>query len=312
MKKRALEICKYKKLWFSISFFLISLSLVSITGSVLKFKAPLKLGLDFIGGTQIVYEFKLPKNKSIKTEKIKELISKQGPDKDFRVQISRSSEKFLVILKLKVFEPEKRKNFEDSLEKEYGSFQVISADTISSIIGPEILSSGLTSIFVTLLGILLFVSFRFKKEFAFAGIIALIHDVFLVIGLFSFLGLFFNLEINTLFLTACLTVFGFSIHDTIVIFDRIRENMKYLSKKRDFEQIIDLSISQTWFRSLCTSLTTLFVLFCLLVFGGDSTKIFAGAMFIGILAGTYSSIFLASNLLISFVGLEQTKKRKKF
>src|SRR4030095_8572927 len=135
-------------------------------------------------------------------------------------------------------------------------------------------------------------SFRFGV----AAIVSLVHDVLVVVGLFAILGKFFHIEIDTLFVTAVLTVVGFSVHDTIVVFDRIRENLpKHLSKK--FSDVVDISISQTLSRSLNTSLTVVFVLTALLLFGGVTIKWFVVALLIGIISGTYSSIFNASALL---------------
>ena len=125
----------------------------------------------------------------------------------------------------------------------------------------------------------------------------LVHDVLFVCGVFALMGIFGNVEIDALFVTAILTVIGFSVHDTIVVFDRIRENLRYYSKKMSFSEIINYSINQTMARSINTSLTTLITLFALFFFGGVTTKDFVLAMILGITVGTYSSIFFCSVLI---------------
>ena len=286
-------------IWMTISGTLLLVSLGAIILSFLKFGAPVKLGLDFVGGSKIEYKFSSPINKLTPGEVTQKVFNQIGPEfgADSLAQVSKSNGSTYLILRTKELNVDTREKLDSLLKSNFGQFEVLSVDTISGTIGPELLSSGLLALGITLAGILLFISYRFRRDFAVCAIIALCHDVVIVIGLFAILGLVINLEVNVLFLTACLTVFGFSIHDTIVVFDRIRENTKYLSKKRNLVQIINESIQQVWFRSICTSLTTLITLGTLLVWGGETTRIFAGAMFVGILTGTYSSIFVASALL---------------
>ncbi len=290
------KIIETAPIWMTLSGSLILLSLIAIILSCLKFGSPVRLGLDFVGGTKIEYKFAKPNkelNPGVIREKVLDKINTQlGADSLAQV----SGEQYL-ILRTKNLTLDEREKLDASLKDSFGNFNILSVDTVGGTIGPELLKSGLIALVVTLIGILTFVTYRFRRDFAICAIIALCHDVIIVIGLFAALGLFINLEVNTLFLTACLTVLGFSIHDTIVVFDRIRENTKFLSKKRNFVQIIDESIGQVWFRSLCTSFTVLLTLAALFFFGGETTRLFAGAMFVGVLAGAYSSIFVASVLL---------------
>ena len=157
------------------------------------------------------------------------------------------------------------------------------------------------------LGIVAYLSFRFQFDFALAAIIALIHDITFVVGVFAILSMFFNVQIDGLFITAILTIIGFSVNDTVVIFDRIRENIRYYSKKMTFGEIVDASITQTIARSINTSLTTLLTLFALFLFGGVTTRDFVLAMILGIIVGTYSSIFIAS-MLVDWWRERKTKK----
>lgn len=297
--KAPFPIVEKTPIWMSISGTLLLVSIIAIVLSCLKFGAPVRLGLDFVGGSKIEYKFSSPSLKltpGLVTEKVLNKISPEFGS-DSLAQVSENKEDTYLILRTKELNVDTREKLDSLLESSFGQFEVLSVDTVSGTIGPELLSSGVLALAVTLIGIMLFVSYRFRRDFAVCAIIALCHDVILVVGLFAILGLTLGLEVNVLFLTACLTVLGFSIHDTIVVFDRIRENTKFLSKKRNLVQIINESIQQVWFRSTCTSLTTLITLGSLFMLGGESTRIFAGAMFVGIMAGTYSSIFVASALL---------------
>ena len=147
------------------------------------------------------------------------------------------------------------------------------------------------------LGIVAYLSLRFQFDFAVCAILALMHDVVFVVGVFALLGLFCGVQVDGLFLTAILTVIGFSVHDTIVVFDRIRENLRYYAKKMSFGEIVNASVTQTMARSINTSLTTLITLMALYFFGGVTTRDFVFAMILGIAIGTYSSIFFASMLI---------------
>ena len=163
--------------------------------------------------------------------------------------------------------------------------------------GEELFKNSLIALSLALLGIIAYLTFRFQFDYALAAILGLMHDTIFVLGIFSLLGLFYNVEIDALFVTALLTVIGFSVHDTIVVFDRVRENLKYYSKKMAFGEIMNASINQTFVRSVNTSLTTLITLAALYFFGGVTTKDFVLAMILGIAIGTYSSIFFCSTLV---------------
>jgi preprotein translocase subunit SecF len=189
-------------------------------------------------------------------------------------------------------------------------------ETIGPVIGKETALNALKSIVIASLLIVLFIAYSFRSvpkpvsswRFGVCAIIALVHDALVVIGLFSILGHFFNVEIDSLFVTAILTVIGFSVHDTIVVFDRIRENLRR-TIGIPFPQVVNDSILQTLVRSLSTSLTAILVLFTILVFGGGSIHWFIVALLIGIISGTYSSIFNAAPLLVLWQEIVD-KKRK--
>jgi preprotein translocase subunit SecF len=175
-----------------------------------------------------------------------------------------------------------------------------SLDQISSVgptLGKELFTNSLIALSLALLGIVCYLTLRFQFDYALAAILGLIHDAVFVCGAFSILGLVFGVEVDSLFVTAVLTVIGFSVHDTIVVFDRVRENLRYYSKKMTFGEIVNFSVNQTLARSINTSLTTLLTLLALYLFGGVTTKNFVLAMILGIAIGTYSSIFFCSVLV---------------
>ena len=161
----------------------------------------------------------------------------------------------------------------------------------------ELFRMSFIALLAAIIGIIAYISFRFEFKYAVSAILGLIHDVTFVMGVFSLLGLFFNVEVDGLFLTAMLTVIGYSVNDTIVVYDRIRENLRYHGKKMSFGEIVDASVQQTLTRSINTSMTTVLALAALYFFGGVTTKDFVLAMMLGVIIGTYSSIFFCSMLI---------------
>lgn len=189
-------------------------------------------------------------------------------------------------------------------------------DSIGPLLGKEAVRKSLFSIILVIICIVLFITFAFRKvsepvaswKYGLITVLALVHDVLIPAGVFAVLGHFKGVEVDTLFVTALLVVLGFSVHDTIVVFDRVRENLKINREtraKKSFEQIVGESISQTFVRSINTSLTTVLVLIVLLFVGAVSTKFFSLALIIGIIAGTYSSIFIGSTLLVTAEKFQQ-------
>lgn len=309
-KKSIPQIVENSKIWLSISGFFVLISCIAIAISFMKYNSPVLLGIDFVGGTKIEYRFAEISDKLDSRFVLEQIVAPIDTDlaKNSIAQVSDGS---ILIFRAKDLQESQRLQIEESFQSELGEFTVESVDTVSGIIGPELLTSGLLALFITIISITCFVSYRFRRDFALCTIIALVHDVVIVLGLFAILGLVYKLEVNSLFLTACLTVLGFSVHDTIVVFDRVRENLRHLSKKNTLENIINQSISQVWFRSFGTTITLLFVLGTLLLWGGASTKVFAGAMFTGMLSGTYSSLFLAPISLLVVNKLFDKRKKKK-
>ena len=192
------------------------------------------------------------------------------------------------------------------LSKDYQNPELISVSSVGPTMGKELFKNSLIAITLAFLGIVAYLSFRFRFDYALAAILGVLHDVLFVVGIFSILGLVYNVQIDGLFITAILTVIGFSVHDTIVVFDRIRENLRYYSKKMSFGEIVDASVNQTLTRSINTSLTTLITLLALYFFGGVTTRDFVLCMILGIAIGTYSSIFFCSMLVDFWNDQKQT------
>ena len=203
----------------------------------------------------------------------------------------------------------------EDLNNKLGKVEELRFETVGPVIGQESTRNAFKAVIAASIAIIIYIAASFRQipkpyspwKFGVAAVLALIHDVLVVIGIFSLLGHFFHVEIDSLFITALLTVMGFSVHDSIVVFDRIRENLRKMSGE-PFDRIVNASLVQTLARSLSTSLTVIFTLFALLLFSGESNRWFIVALLVGITSGTYSSIFNASPLLVIW---EERKKPAK-
>jgi preprotein translocase subunit SecF len=184
------------------------------------------------------------------------------------------------------------------LTQKIGAFnsQKIQIDTVGPTLGRQLFTGGVTALIVSFAGIMVYLSFRFQLDYAVFAIIALFHDVLITVGIFAILGLAFGVEVDSLFIVALLTIVGFSVNDTVVIYDRIRETIT-MDANRSIDDIVDDAVNQTLARSINTTLTVLLPLTALFFFGGETLKLFALALIIGFTMGAYSSIFIASTLL---------------
>lgn len=193
-------------------------------------------------------------------------------------------------------------------QNEPGIFTEKRFDSIGPTIGRELRRNSMLAIFLVIGLIVIYIAWAFRKvskpvqswKYGLVTVVTLLHDIILPAGLFAFLGRFYAVEVDTLFVTALLTIMGFSVHDTIVVFDRIRENLKSASKSHIFADIVNRSVNETMVRSINTSLTVILSLAAVLLFGGESVTFFSLALIFGIAFGTYSSIFIASPLLVSW------------
>lgn len=277
-----MHLMKYKVWFFVVS------TLIIIPGLIFVALGGLKFGIDFTGGALLEYKFAQKINKSD--------LEKFGTVVD--------SGENTYILRTGAVTHDQLQEMKAKISGEFGNFEIRREENVGPVIGKELERKAGIALVLSWVMIILYITFAFRKvpkpassfRFGVAAIVALIHDVLLLVGVFAIFGYFLHVEIDTLFVTALLTVIGFSVHDTIVVFDRIRENLpKHLSKK--FETVVDVSISQTLGRSLNTSLTVIFVLTALLLFGGETIRWFVVALLVGIVSGTYSSIFNAAAIL---------------
>jgi preprotein translocase subunit SecF len=291
-------IVKYRKVFFIFSSILIIGSLFSL------FLWKLNFGIDFSGGTLLEVNFVggvLPSN-----DQIKNALSEAGV-KDVVVQPTSENG---VILRFETIDDVAHQKIVSALSALAQGDQKLEEKSFESIgpaIGQELKKRAVYATLATLIGILFFISFAFRKvskpvssfEYAMAAILALFHDTIITLGIFSFLGKFAGYTVDLPFVAAILTVLGYSVNDTIVVFDRIRENLiKHIGN--NFEDTVGISIKQTFVRSLATSATVFIALLTIYFFGGESTKNFSLALIVGIFFGTYSSIFIASTLLVSW------------
>jgi preprotein translocase subunit SecF len=286
-----------RKLWYTVSL------IVIVPGVISLLLFGLKLGIDFTGGTAWELEFQRP----VTTEEIKNVLARGGFD-DSVVQLSSDHglENNVALIRIKELKETsgEKQAIEDDFNRSVGPFTELQITTVGSSVGNEIRNRAILAILIASAGILLYIAYAFRNTqnpalYGLCALAAMLHDVLVVLGIFSILGEFANIEIDALFVTAILTVIGFSVHDTIVVFDRVREN---LAKKAapTFEEVVNYSLAQTIVRSVNTSMTVVFTLLALYLFGGESTKNFVLALLIGIISGTYSSIFNASQLLVSW------------
>lgn len=287
-------IIKNRKIFYGIAVALVATSILFLAFWGLNF------GIDFTGGTLWELEFK---DKAPTQQQIKAALEKEGLDASV---IQPSGDK-KYILRFRPLEEKQHQSALKSFEKNFGEIDELRFDAIGPSIGKELRDKSLYAIAIVILAIIGYIAWSFRKVekvvsswmYGVIAIIALTHDVLIPLGIFAVLGKFFNVEITSAFVAAILTVLGYSVNDTIVVFDRVRENLRKHTHD-DFVELVGASVKQTISRSINTSLTTLLVLGSIYFFGGANIKPFALVLMIGVLSGTYSSIFLASPLLVSW------------
>jgi len=286
------SVIEQRRWWWTLSATLILSGLVAMAISWQQLGAPLRLGLDFAGGTRLQFErdCKVPQNcdRPIDIASVREVVDAQGLGNS-SIQIVGKNQQ-AISLRTKTLNVEQRTKLQTALSQKIGAFnpQGVQIDTVGPTIGRQLLSSGLLALVVSFVGIVIYLSLRFQGDYAIIAIIALFHDVLITVGIFSILGLVLGFEVDSLFIVAILTITGFSVTDTVVIYDRIREILK-LNPNNSFNQVVDDAVNQTLTRSINTTLTVLLTLFSIFLFGGESLKNFT--------MGAYSSIFIASPLL---------------
>jgi len=293
-----LNIVKNYKITFAFSGILVIASLVLLV------MFGLNLGIDFKGGSLLQLDFQAPVDPAAVTS-----VLEQAGFGNVLVQPSEGNQ---VIIKTQALnQHEDRLKLLNVLKDNFGEFQELRFDSIGPVVGEELKAKARWQTLAVIVGILLYVAYAFRNlgkqearlkkvnswRLSIAAIIALTHDIIIVLGVFALLGKLLGVETDIMFVTALLTVLGFSVNDTIVVFDRLRENLQK-NRGDSFAEILNRSVNQTLTRSLNTSFTVLFVLLALIFFGGSATFYFVLALIIGITVGTYSSIFIASPLLL--------------
>lgn len=299
-----LNIVGKRKIYYTFSALLIGAGIFSILFWGLHF------GIDFKGGSLIEVEFSQtrPEISAVKDGlaglALGDIAVQPAGDKGF-------------LLRSKDLDENAHQQILQAL-KSLGALEEKKFDSIGPVVGEELKGRAYLAILTVLILIIIYIAFAFRKvsrpvaswKYGLAAIVALFHDIFIPVGIFSALGHYLGVEIDLLFVTGLLTILGFSVHDTIVVFDRIRENLRK-GIGHNFEETVNVSINQTMTRSINTSLTVFLTLLAIFIFGGESVKYFSLLLMIGVFFGTYSSIFVASSLLVSWEAWRQKRIEKK-
>lgn len=300
-------VVKYRKIWFALSGLLFLFSVLGM------WKFGFNLSIDFKGGaiTEVKY---LPAQAGATSTPTLDALNNKIATLNFGGFSVRPSGESDYIIRTKELRPDEATKLSQAIG---GS--IVRQDSVGPVAGAELQSKAMKAVAIVILMIVLFVTFAFRKvskpvsswKYGLATIIALVHDVMLPLGIFVFLGYYHGYEIDLLFVTGLLAILGYSVHDTIVVFDRVRENLRINQERNNQEEFSDTvgrSVSQTFGRSINTSLTIFIVLLALYLVGAAATKEFALLLIVGLIAGTYSSIFIASPLLVTFYKLGKKKK----
>jgi preprotein translocase subunit SecF len=291
---KTLQIISKRKIWFAVA--------ILITGACVASLAMWKLnfGLDFTGGSLMEISFEnrpavSEAQKVVDDQKITDAVIQEAGEKN-------------MVLRFKVIGEEEHQELLGAFKEKFGAVTEEKFDSIGPVIGAELQKKSFMALILVLIGIAVYVAFAFRKvsypveswKYGVVTLISLAHDVLLPIGIFAVLGKFLNVEVGSAFVAAILTVLGYSVNDTIVVFDRVRENLLHKSGDEKFEDLVNRSVNETMARSINTTFTTLLALVAVFFFGGESLKMFALALIIGVTAGAYSSIFIASPLLVTW------------
>ncbi len=316
--KKIIDVVKHRWIWLGLSILLVVPGILAMIYSSIIYPnhAPLRVGIDFTGGTIVQYAV----NKHVSLDdisKMREALESKGiTGPVIQVLNTGSSKKDAKninnVLSIRTqFTGDKGdttlSKVSSVITSEYPGAQKVQVSSVGPTLGKELFKNSMAAMILAFIGIVAYLSFRFKLEYGVIAFLSLFHDAIFVVGAFSILGLFWGVHVDSLFITAILTVIGFSVHDTIVVFDRIRENSKLFAKKVSFSEIVNASVNQTLARSINTSLTTLITLGALYFFGGVTKKDFVLAMILGIAIGTYSSIFFASMALAWYMEKKEAK-----
>ena len=301
--KYNLELIKNKKKIIGFSTILIFFSLLGILYSTFNtsYKKPINLGMDFVGGNELRIErFCEEECSNLSPDSVLENLREISINKNFinNIKLQFQNNNKLISIRTPYLSIEESNNLITNLDNIIGPLNYESKD--SRLIGPKLgkrlLTNCVTSLLVSLFATSLYITIRFDKKYALFALLALFHDLLIVFGIFSWLGIILSVEVNSLFAVSLLTIAGYSVNDTVVIFDRIRENLK--SKEEGYNETIQLSVNESFRRTTFTSITTIIPLLSIILFGSYSLFWFSLALSFGIIVGSYSSILLAPSLLL--------------
>lgn len=281
------NIIKHTKLWFAISLALIVIGVAAMLFNLATVKSPLILGIDFKGGTVIELYFETKPD----TAKINSVLSELGI-KGAMLQEAQGN-KVIIKSTAEMIKPELVSSIVETISEKVSKVTEQSVTSIAPVIGRELMRNGSIALGLALLFVLLYISIRFQFKFALATVLALFHDVIITLGLLAL----FRVELNAPFIGAILAIITYSVEDSVVVLDRIREKLKYRAKQT-FRELVNQSITEVWIRSMNTSLTTFFSSLALVIFGGATLRSFSVTLMFGLLAGTYSSVYIVSPLLV--------------
>ena len=318
--KKVIDVVKFRWLWIIITTILLLPGIVAMIYSSIVYPnhSPLLVGIDFTGGTIVQYAV----DKDVTTKDIGDLrIKLQNNNIENPViQVLKpttidedSAIKNIISIKTKFSEEGQNETIDgvsQVITADYPEAQLVQTNSVGPLLGKQLFVKSMAAVTIALLVIVIYLTIRFKLDFAIVALLALSHDVIFVMGVFSILGIFCGVTVDSLFITAILTVLGYSVNNTIVVFDRVRENLKFYSKKATYDEIVNASVNQTLTRSINTSLTTLLTLGSLYFLGGVTTKDFVLVMIIGVVVGTYSSIFFANSAISIWNTISESKKAK--
>ena len=313
---KTVHVVKYRILWMVLSACLLLPGICAMVYSMITYPthSPVKVGIDYTGGTILQYGVADTINNEAvaKTREDLDNIGVQNPYIQI-LNVNPTAEnkniKSIISIRTKFIDEgsDTADQITDVVKSEYKNAELIQVSSVGATLGKELFKMSLLALALAILGMTIYISLRFKFDYALAAILGLVHDVIFVVGVFSILGIFCDVQVDGLFLTAILTIIGYSINDTVVTFDRIRENLRYYGKKMSFGEIVDASVNQTLARSINTALTVFITLAALYFFGGVTTKDFVLAMMLGVVVGVYSSVFFCS-MLVDF--WEERKNKK--
>ena len=276
-----INVIEKRKIWYVLSIVILAAGLIS-----LLFQG-LNLGIDFIGGNRINIQFA----EEVDIAQLRTALTENDLESS-KIQLLVNGS---YLLKTEEMDQAKQDAVMADLETRFGKFEIAESGLVGPSVGAELKKNAVIALGLAILLMIAYIAYRFELQFAIAGVLALFHDIFIVVAVFSI----FQLEVDSTFIAALLTIFGYSINDKIVVFDRIRENMGRVKKDR-LSGLVNDSIRQSFTRSMNTSISTLLLLLALFFFGGQTTRIFVLAMIIGVVAGTYSSLCIASPIWYEF------------